>query len=114
MSLIDSMMESCVLMDKTRVPDGQGGFNTTWRESVDISVAIVMDTSLEARNSERSGFVSNYTLTTKKENKLGYNDIIKRKSDGQYFRITAVLNSSPAVSTLDISQYSAERWEMTE
>lgn len=115
MSLIDNMMESCVIMNKAKVPDGQGGFITTWTDGAEIMVAITHDTSIQALRAESEGVTSTYTLTTKKTNVLEFHDVIKRLSDNVTFRVTSNGDDkkSPNVSTLNMSQVTAERWELT-
>ena len=114
MSLIDSMMEECVIMDKATTPDGAGGFYTTWNEGAHINAAITTNTSIEARIAEASGFKNTYTLTTKKENILEYGTVIKCLSTGNIYRVTADGNATktPAVSKLDMAQVSAESWSL--
>ena len=115
MSLIESMMESCVVMNKVRQSDGEGGFITEWVEGPNIKAAIINDTSLQARIAEKEGVTNTYTITTPKNVALEYHDVIKRLSDSTTFRVTSDGGEkvAPAVSTLDISQVSAEKWGLT-
>lgn len=115
MSLIENMMEKCVIMNSAKVSDGEGGFIVEWSEGAEIDVAIVNNSSMEARIAEKQGVTSTYTLTTTKGVKLEYHDVIKRVSDGKIFRVTTEYGDtlSPNVSTLDISQVSAEKWSLT-
>lgn len=115
MSLIDAMMDECIIMNKIKTSDGEGGSITTWIEGAEILVAITTDMSMSARVAEREGVTSTYTLTTKRENALDFHDVIKRKKDGKIFRVTSDANDkmSPAVSSLDMAQATAERWTLT-
>ena len=112
--LIEAFMETFCLMEKTRIKDGAGGFITTWTEGAQFEAAVTMDTTMEARVAEKEGVSSVYTVTTYGV-KLSYDDKIKRLSDGRYFRITSdgVDKHSPKVATFDISNVTAERWELT-
>ena len=114
MSLIDAMM-ACVIMNKSKVADGQGGFTVEWTEGAPIMVAIVNDSSISARIAEKEGVTSTYTLTTRRENVLEYHDVIKRLKDGKIFRVTSDGHdkSTPNVGSLDMTQVTAERWELT-
>ena len=49
MSLMDDFTSACVILDKKRVPDGEGGFTITWTEGAKFMAAIVLNTSIEAR-----------------------------------------------------------------
>lgn len=113
--LIDSMMTSCVLVEKKRAPDGEGGFFTSWTDGAQFDAAITLDQSLQARVAEKDGVTSVYTVTTHKRAALDYHDVFKRLSDGAIFRVTSngADKQSPKVSSLDIAQASAERWELT-
>ena len=114
MSLIDAAMESCVLLDKKSVPDGEGGFTSLWKESATFNAALTFNTSLEARVAQKQGVTSLYTVTTRRAVQLGYHDIFKRLSDGKIFRVTSDGKdvASPKSSTLDIRQVTAEEWSL--
>lgn len=113
--LIESMMTTCVLVEKKREPDGEGGFYTSWADGAQFDAAITLDQSLQARIAEKDGVTSAYTVTTHKRAVLDYHDVFRRLSDGAVFRVTSngADKQSPGVSTLDIAQVSAERWELT-
>lgn len=114
-SLIDSMMETFCFVEPTKTPDGEGGFVKTWKDGAEFPAALVSDTTIEARIAEKQGVTSTFTVTTYRSNPLEYNAVIRRISDGATYRITSngKDKTSPAVSTLDISQATAERWELT-
>lgn len=115
MKLIEAMMDECVIMNKIKQDDGEGGSVTTWQEGAHILVAITNNTSMSARIAQQEGVTSTYTLTTHRSNTLEFHEVIKRLTDGKIFRVTSDGNDvkSPAVSSLDMSQVSAERWELT-
>lgn len=114
MSLIDAMMEKCVIVDKVSVSDGEGGFTTEWHDGATINAAIVHNSSMEAQIAEKQGVTSTYTVTTSRAIQLEYHTVLRRVADGKLFRTTS--NpwdiKSPEVSTLDIAQVTAERWEL--
>lgn len=114
MSLFEQMMEPCRVMNKIRTSDGEGGFITNYTEGAKLKAAIINDTSTQARIAESQGVSSTYTITTYKANALDFHDVIKRESDGAYFRITSRADDkkSPDMATFDICQVSAERWTM--
>jgi hypothetical protein len=112
MSLLDQAMEKVVLLEKTRYPDGEGGFNTEWREGVEFKAAIVFDSSIQARTAEKQGVTSLYTVTTNKKAMLQYKDVFKRLSDGKIFRVTSDGDDkyTPDSATLSMRQVTAEEW----
>lgn len=115
MSLLTDAMVDCVLLEKKRDPDGEGGFITTWKESADFLAAITFDTSMEARIAEKQGVTSLYTVTVSRNAMLEYHDVFVRKSDGKIFRVTSDGDDryTPESATLDIRQVSAEEWQLT-
>lgn len=114
MSLIDAMSENFILMDKKRTSDGEGGYITQWVEGAQISAALTLDTSMQARIAESQGVTSVYTITTGREVMLEYHDVLKRVSDGKIFRVTSNGGEkmTPEVTRLNISQVKAESWEL--
>lgn len=115
MNLVENMMEDCQLLEKKRVPDGAGGFETEWVDGTEFKAAIVRDTSLDARIAEKSGVTSIFTITTYRACQLAYHDVFKRISDGKTFRVTSDAGDkeTPQISGLDMAQVTAEKWELT-
>lgn len=115
MSLIDEFKTTCAFMEKMRLPDGEGGFNTTWSEGAKFQAAITLDTSIEAVAAEKQGVTSVYKVTVGKSMNLEYHDVIKRLYDGKVFRVTSDgdHNYTPKSATLDMRQVTAEEWALT-
>jgi len=115
MSLLSDAMEECVFIDKTTQPDGYGGYVPAYVEGAEFNAAITFDTSIEARTAEHSGVTSLYTVTTSKAMTLEYHDVFKRKRDGKVFRVTSDGDDrfTPASSSLDMRQVTAEEWTPT-
>lgn len=115
MSLIDAFKEPCVIMNKAKVSDGEGGLKVEWQEGAEFDAAIVKDSSLEARIAEKEGLTNTYTVTTSPNAALEFHDVFKRVRDGQVFRVTSNGDDvrPPSVATFDFEQVSAEEWELT-
>lgn len=115
MSLIDNFSEAFAFMNKAKVSDGEGGFTVDWTEGAEFNAALVLDSSLAARVAEAEGVTNLYTITVDKSISLDFHDVIKRKSDGAYFRITSdgTDKKTPNVATLNMRQASAEKWTLT-
>lgn len=115
MSLMQDAMVRCVMLDKVRKPDGEGGYVNTWSESVEFDAAIVFDSSMEARVGEKAGVTSLYTVTVSKRNKLEYHDVFRRISDGKVFRVTSDGDDkeTPIRSTFQVRQVTAEEWVLS-
>ena len=114
MMLYDAF-EPVVMMEKTRQPDGQGGFVTVWSEGGQFEAAIPPpDSSVQTLIAEKQGVTSFYTITTKKSVVLEYHDVVKRVRDGKIFRVTSDGDDTvtPPISTFQIRQVRAEEWQL--
>lgn len=115
MTLIDTFKEPCVLMERKRVGDGEGGWTTTWVEGAAFDAAIVRDTALAARVAEKEGVSNVYTVTTGTDARLGFHDVFKRVGDGQVFRVASDGDDmrTPDAATFSFEQVSAEEWKLS-
>ena len=115
MSLLSEAMTSCVFLDKSKVPDGEGGYTVKWTEGAQFEAAIVFDSSVEARVAEKSGVTSLYTVSVSKDTPMKYHDVFKRLSDGKVFRATSDGDDkkTPQTASFQISQFTAEEFELS-
>lgn len=115
MSLLHDAFEPCTLVEKKRVPDGEGGLITNWEDGAQFEAAVVRDNSLEARVAQSQGVTGIYTVTTRRGVILGYHDTFRRNRDGKVFRVTSdgADNATPKGAGLDMRQVSAEEWSLT-
>lgn len=115
MSLLNDFMEDCVMLNKSTVSDGYGGYTTTYTEGAEFNAAITFDTSMQARIADKQGVTSFYTVTTSKALTLEYHDIFKRLSDNKVFRVTSDGDDkfTPNSSSLDMRQVTAEEYQLT-
>lgn len=114
MSLLSEAMDACVMLDKTTVDDGYGGFKPSYIEGAIFNAAVVFDTSIEARVADKQGVSSLYTVTTNRNITLEYHDTFKRLSDGKIFRVTSDGDDkfTPQSATLDMRQVTAEEFQI--
>ena len=112
MSLLSQAMEDVVMLEKKRVPDGEGGFITDWAEGAQFKAAITFNTSMEARTAEKQGVTSRYTITAPINAKLEYHDVLKRLRDGKIFRVTSDGDDvqTPTSASFQFLQVEAEEW----
>ena len=112
--LIDAFMTDCVMMDKTSVSDGIGGFVHEWAEGAAFQAAVVKDNTMQAKVAEKEGVTEVYTVTFAKSLPMEFHDLFKRLEDGAIFRVTSNVTDSktPKVATFQFGQVSAERWEL--
>lgn len=112
MSLLENAMTACVMLDRSTVPDGSGGYVPTWTDGARFDAAITFNTSMQARIGEVQGVKSLYTVTTKKAMNLQNRDIFKRLEDGKIFRVTSDGddNKTPSNARLNMRQVTAEEY----
>lgn len=114
--LLKEYMEDCVLVDRVTIPDGYGGYDNVWKEGAPIKAAITTGNSLAAEIAEAEGVKAIYKITTEKNINLQFHQIIKRLSDGKYFRCTTDGDDvkTPDSASIDMRQVTAEEWVLTD
>ena len=115
MGLVDAAMEKTYIMDKTTTLDDYGSVKTVWKEGAEIQAAYSFNSSTQARIAAQQGVNNRFTILTSKSVVLLFPDVIKRASDGKYFRITSdgTDNHTPNSAGLDLRAVEAEQWEIT-
>lgn len=112
--LMSDFVEKCTMLEKSKQPDGEGGWRNVWRDGAEFEAAITYDTTLEARVAEQEGMKATYTVTTEKSTMLDFHDVFKRNRDGQVFRVTSQGDDkkTPQSASFQVSQVAAEEWEL--
>ena len=114
MSLLDDFGKACVLMEKSRQPDGESGYITTWSEGLEFTNYQALDTSIQARIAEKQGVTSVYSALVRSELPIEYNDYFKDKTTGLTYRVTSNPEDkvAPKSASFDLKYFTAERKEM--
>lgn len=114
MSLLTDAYETFVFIEKHFVSDGEGGGFPTWTEGAEFMATANFPNSSLAKIADTLSERENCTITTPRSVTLDYMDVIKRKSDGIYFRILSNgrENKTPPSATLDMRQSRAEIWTL--
>lgn len=114
MSLLSEAMENCIMLDKTTVADGYGGYIEKYVDGAEFNAAITLNSSMEARIAQQQGVTALYTVTTTKALNLQYHDVFKRTRDNKIFRVTSDGDdkNTPASASLDMRQVTAEEWSL--
>lgn len=115
MSLLTAAYEPFVYVTKTFVSDGEGGGYFTWTDGTDEFPATAdFANSNTAKIADALTERVNCTITTPRSITLDFMDVIKRVSDGQYFRILSdgKNKKTPESAALDMRQSSAELWSL--
>lgn len=111
MSLLDDFARECVLMEKTRSPDGAGGYITTWTEGAVFTNYQALDTSMEARRAEKEGVTSVYSALVNKDVPIEYNDFFRDKETGETYRVTSEPKDkqAPRSASFALKYFTAEK-----
>ena len=112
MSLLAEFMDDCIMLDKTTVADGYGGYTSHYVDGAKFIAAITFDESIEARVADKQGVSSLYTVTTGREMTLEYHDVFRRIRDGKIFRVTSDGDDkyTPKSASLNMRQVTAEEY----
>lgn len=113
-SLLMEQAEPVVMIEKERVPDGEGGFKTTYYEGAGFTAVIKAERSVEARIAEKQGVTSLYDVIVSEGVLLEYHDIFKRIRDGKIFRVTSDGDDvkTPKSASFHVSVVTAEEWSL--
>ena len=111
MSLLDDFASKCVLMEKTRVPDGEGGYYIDWTDGAEFTAYQSLDTSMEARAAEKQGVTSGYSALVDKAVPIEYGDYFKEKESGTVYRVTSHPDEkqAPKSASFTLKFFTAER-----
>lgn len=114
MSILDDFSQDCVIIEKRRVPDGEGGSITTWEEGLEFKNYQALDTSMEARIAEKQGVTSVYSVLVDKAIPIEYGDYFKVKSSGNVYRVTSNPDEkqAPKSASFSLKYFTAERTEL--
>ena len=114
-SLLNEYMTACTRLVPERTSDGEGGTTVSWTDADSFTAAIVLDTSAQARIAEAAGTDEAFTVTTGRDVVLAFHDVLRRETDGLTFRVTSRggRRVTPGSAALDMSQVTAERWDLT-
>ena len=111
MSLLNDFARPCVLLEKTRKPDGEGGYIVEWTDGAEFINYQALDTSMEARRAEKEGVTSLYSALVGKTVPIEYNDYFRDETTGKTYRVTSDPEErvAPRSSTLPLKYFTAER-----
>lgn len=111
---MDEFREDCVLLNKTVVPDGLGGYTTAYTDGPVFSPAFQYDGSTQAILAEKQGFSRSYTVYVPAGMNLDFHDVFRRVSDSLTFRVTnpGTDRHTPASSQLNLRMIEVERWDI--
>ena len=117
MTLLDDFARKCVILNKQRISDGEGGYEIVWSDGAEFSNFAALDTSMEARQAEKLGVTSVYSVLVEKDVPIEYGDYYREMESGKTYRVTsnpaekqAPASASPIMQKLKF--FTAERKEL--
>lgn len=114
MSLLDEFASTCVLLEKKRTSDGEGGYTVEWTDGVEFTNYQALDTSMEARRAEKEGVTSVYSALVRKDVPIEYGDYFRDGGTGNTYRVTSNPEDkqAPRSASFDLKYFTAERKEL--
>jgi head-tail adaptor len=114
MSLLNDSMEAFTIQDKTTTSDGYGSVTTTYVDGAEIMGSMPLKGSMEIIAAQAKGSKATYNFIVRKSVDLDYHTVLKRKSDGKYFRLTSGTgdNQTPKGAGLNMRVYDAEEFDI--
>lgn len=112
MTLLDSMMDDCVLLNRIRTDDSYGGYTETWQDGATFKATVIKNSTTEAQIAQKQGISELFTVVVHKSFRLDFHDVFRRVKDGAIFRVTSNQTDSeaPQESTVQIGKVTAEKW----
>lgn len=121
MNLLLKNMEEFRMMNASRTEDRQSGSHTVWTEGISFQAhAVSAQSRMQAAKSNaeqvanKPEAIPEYTILTKRSVCLPFHSIVKRVSDGRFFRIVsdATDSKTPVGSQLDLRMHAAEKYRL--
>lgn len=114
MSLLDDFARKCVLLEKSHVSDGEGGYSTTWRDGVEFVNHQALDTSMQARIAEKQGLTSVYSALVDKSVPIEYGDVFRDTETGDTYRVTSDPKDkqAPKSASMQLKFFTAEYYTL--
>lgn len=113
-SLLNSFSRKCIILEKERVSDGEGGYITTWKDGAEFENYMAIDTSMEARIAEKQGVTSVYSALVGISVPINYGDYFRDVEYNTVYRVTSNPNEkqAPKSSSFNLKYFTAERTEL--
>lgn len=114
MMLLNDFAGTCVLMEKSRTPDGAGGYFVEWVEGIEFIIYKSLDTTMEARVAEKQGVTSVYSALVDQSVPIEYGDYFKDRETGAVYRVTSrpEERKAPKSASFTLKYFTMERTEL--
>lgn len=114
MAILDDFGKPCVILEKTRLPDGESGWVTSWTDGAEFTNYQALDASMQARRAEKEGVTSVYSALVDLSVPIEYGDYYRDKETGLTYRVTSnpEEKTAPASASFRLKYFTAERKEL--
>lgn len=101
-------------LEKSREPNGLGGFEEVYREGAEFTGSLIKDTSATVLIAEKEGFTVVYTLTVSLDVPLSEGNLFKSVETGDVYKITSrpKEKQTPTMATFQFQNFSAELYSL--
>lgn len=113
-TLMDEYNVDCQLLVRTRRDDAYGGYKSVWVPGLKFSAAWEFQSAPEITVAEQEGVARTYRIYVDKTLDLDYHEVLKRKDNGQIYRVTnpGTDRKTPRTSALNKRLIEVEKWEL--
>lgn len=105
MSLYETFYEKCVVMDKTKTSDGEGGTINKYTPGAEIEAAFPGLTPTQQIAAQQAGTAYSDTIVTPVNVSLDDRDIIRREKNGKYYQVVGSPEPTPSAATFSFNRY---------
>lgn len=109
MSLYETFYEKCVVMDKTKTPDGEGGTINAWTPGAEIKAAFPGLTPTQQAAAQQAAVAYTDTIVTPANVSLDERDIIQRCSGGRYYQVVGLVPGTPGAASFSFARYNVQK-----
>lgn len=109
--MMESLAHECVLLVKTPVSDGEGGWTNGWADGPTFKTYPAIDSSIQARRAEKEGVTSLYSVMVPQNVPISLGDFYRDTVTDETFHVTSNPDEkkTPETSTLGVKGFTAEK-----
>lgn len=114
MSYFYDAFDEYVIINKSIVDDGEGGYTTSWSDGATIKAAFDLGNASEQRQAQAQNLKRVYSVTFPKRTPVKYGDYLRKVETGEIYRITSdpTDNKTPDMARNQTCFATAERTEL--
>lgn len=105
MNLYETFYEKCIIMNKTKIPDAEGGTKNEWTPGAEIRVAFPGLTPTQQIAAQQAAVTYSDTIVTPANVQLDTGDVVQRAESGRYYTVVGMPPATPATATFSFARY---------